>query len=141
VAERIRTHEKVVVMERTNLRHLDGLPEPVSLVTLDLSFISVLKVSSRAGTAERRNPAPRAPRPGESNRRVGCVAAVQVLPAVCKVLSLGGDLIVLIKPQFEARRQQISRGGLVRDPSVHEEVIDKVRRRRGRLHTFILLVP
>ena len=47
VAERIRTHERVVVMERTNLRHLDSLPEPVSLVTLDLSFISVLKVSAQ----------------------------------------------------------------------------------------------
>ena len=52
---------------------------------------------------------------------------MQVIPAVCKVLSLGGDLIVLIKPQFEAKRAQISRGGLVRDPAVHEEVIDKVR--------------
>jgi len=38
----------VVVMERTNLRHLDGLPEPVTLVTLDLSFISVLKVKTQA---------------------------------------------------------------------------------------------
>ena len=38
-------HERVVVMERTNVRHLKELPDPVSLVTLDLSFISVLKVN------------------------------------------------------------------------------------------------
>ena len=65
------------------------------------------------------------------------VADVQVIPAVCKVLSLGGDLIVLIKPQFEAKREQISRGGLVRDPAVHDEVIDKVRRYPSRDHPFV----
>jgi 23S rRNA (cytidine1920-2'-O)/16S rRNA (cytidine1409-2'-O)-methyltransferase len=42
--EKIREHERVVVMERTNLRHLESLPELVDLVTLDLSFISVIKV-------------------------------------------------------------------------------------------------
>jgi len=92
VAEKVRVDQRVVVLERTNVRHLKGLPEPVSLVTLDLSFISVLKV----------------------------------MPAICRILSLGGDLIVLIKPQFEARREQISRGGLVKDPAIHIEVIDKV---------------
>jgi len=94
VAEKIRVHERVVVMERTNLRHLQALPEPVSLATLDLSFISVLKV----------------------------------MPAVCRVLSLGGDVIVLIKPQFEAQKGQVGRGGVVRDPAVHKQVIEKVTR-------------
>eukprot|EP00242_Pyramimonas_sp_CCMP2087_P010267 CAMPEP_0198213432 /NCGR_PEP_ID=MMETSP1445-20131203/28863_1 /TAXON_ID=36898 /ORGANISM="Pyramimonas sp., Strain CCMP2087" /LENGTH=321 /DNA_ID=CAMNT_0043888075 /DNA_START=392 /DNA_END=1357 /DNA_ORIENTATION=+ len=92
VAEKIRVHKRVVVMERTNLRHLQDLPEPVSLVTLDLSFISVLKV----------------------------------MPAVCRVLSLGGDVLVLIKPQFEAKKGQVGRGGVVRDPEVHTQVIEKV---------------
>ncbi|PWZ25427.1 putative cadmium/zinc-transporting ATPase HMA1, chloroplastic [Zea mays] len=44
VAEKIRTHERVSVIERTNLRYLSQLPEPVDLVTLDLSFISILLV-------------------------------------------------------------------------------------------------
>lgn len=44
VSEKIRTDERVVVMERTNLRHLARLPEPVDLATLDLSFISLLLV-------------------------------------------------------------------------------------------------
>ncbi|RCV08496.1 hypothetical protein SETIT_1G331100v2 [Setaria italica] len=44
VAEKIRTHERVSVIERTNLRYLSQLPQPVDLVTLDLSFISILLV-------------------------------------------------------------------------------------------------
>jgi 23S rRNA (cytidine1920-2'-O)/16S rRNA (cytidine1409-2'-O)-methyltransferase len=44
VAEKIRTHERVSVIERTNLRYLSKLPELVDLVTLDLSFISILLV-------------------------------------------------------------------------------------------------
>ena len=48
VAEKLRTDARVVVMERTNLRHLrrEHLPERPSLATLDLSFISLLKVTS-----------------------------------------------------------------------------------------------
>lgn len=45
MAEKIRTDERVSVIERTNLRHLPGLPQRVDLVTLDLSFISILLVS------------------------------------------------------------------------------------------------
>ncbi len=44
VHDRIRRDPRVVVMERVNLRHLEGLPEPVDVATLDVSFISVLKV-------------------------------------------------------------------------------------------------
>ncbi len=43
VHDRIRRDERVVVMERVNLRHLPGLPEPVDIATLDVSFISLLK--------------------------------------------------------------------------------------------------
>jgi 23S rRNA (cytidine1920-2'-O)/16S rRNA (cytidine1409-2'-O)-methyltransferase len=44
VAEKIRVDPRVTVIERTNLRYLEGLPEQVDLVTLDLSFISILLV-------------------------------------------------------------------------------------------------
>uniref|UniRef100_K3YTP2 RNA-binding S4 domain-containing protein n=4 Tax=Setaria TaxID=4554 RepID=K3YTP2_SETIT len=92
VAEKIRTHERVSVIERTNLRYLSQLPQPVDLVTLDLSFISILLV----------------------------------MPAVIKVMKMDSTLITLIKPQFEARRSQVGGGGIVRDPLVHKEVLDRI---------------
>lgn len=92
VHEKIRADERVVVMERINLRYLEGLPEPVDLVTLDLSFISVLKV----------------------------------MDVVVRIIKPLGHLIVLIKPQFEAGREQVGRGGIIKDPQVHRMVVDKV---------------
>ena len=92
VHERVRTHPRVVVLERTNLRHLTTLPELVDIATLDLSFISVLKV----------------------------------LPAVNQLLRPGGRLLVLVKPQFEAQRGEVGRGGVVRDAEVHADVLRRV---------------
>lgn len=92
VHEKIRTDPRVVVMERINLRHLESLPELVDLVTLDLSFISVLKV----------------------------------MDAVLRVLKPQGSLVVLIKPQFEAGRDEVETGGLITDPEVHEKVLKEV---------------
>ena len=89
VHEKISSNPRVVVRERTNLRTLTDLGELVDLVTLDLSFISVLKV----------------------------------MDAVNAVLKDDGQLIVLIKPQFEAEKEDVGRGGLVKDPAVHERVI------------------
>ncbi|GAB4815622.1 hypothetical protein N2152v2_008078 [Parachlorella kessleri] len=95
VAEKVRQDPRVTVLERTNLRNL-RLPDiggsHVDLVTLDLSFISVLKV----------------------------------MEVVCDILKPHGELVVLIKPQFEAGKQQVSAGGVVRDPLVHQQVIHKV---------------
>ena len=99
VAEKVRVDPRVVVMERTNLRYLQPLPDLVDLVTLDLSFISVLKV----------------------------------LPAVAATMRAGGRLVVLIKPQFEARRSQIGAKGVVRDERVHEEVIARVIEGAGEM--------
>lgn len=94
VHEKIRTDPRVVVLERTNVRYLvpSDLQCAVDFATLDLSFISVLKV----------------------------------LPAVCGVMNPGGELVVLVKPQFEAGREQVKAGGLVTDPAVHKQVIDTV---------------
>jgi len=94
VHEKIRNNPKVVILERTNLRTLDWQHEKVDLVTLDLSFISMLKV----------------------------------MDSVCKLLKDDGKLIVLIKPQFEADRSEIGRGGIVKDAQVHKKVIEKVVR-------------
>lgn len=92
VHEKIRADARVQVIERTNLRYLESLPKLVDLVTLDLSFISVLKV----------------------------------MPAVLRVMKEHAQLMVLIKPQFEAERGQVSRGGIVRDAAVHEQVVKTV---------------
>lgn len=92
VAEKIRTDKRVSVVERTNLRFLPGLPQKVDLVTLDLSFISILKV----------------------------------MPAVVNVMKEDATLVTLVKPQFEARRSQVGKGGIVRDPLVHQEVREMI---------------
>ena len=92
VHEKIRNDPRVVVLERTNLRHVSTVGERVDLVTLDLSFISVLKV----------------------------------IDAVDHLLKPGGQLVVLIKPQFEAGKGQIGRGGIVKDAAVHDSVIKAV---------------
>lgn len=92
VHEKIRNDPRVVVLERTNLRHVGNLGELVDLVTLDLSFISVLKI----------------------------------MDAVDGLIKTNGMMIVLIKPQFEAGKHNVSRGGIVRNPAVHHAVIDAV---------------
>ena len=90
--EKIRNDPRVVVKERTNLREVRDFGEKVDLVTLDLSFISVLKV----------------------------------MEAVKSVLNDDGQLIVLIKPQFEAQKGQVGRGGIIKDPAIHQSVIENV---------------
>ncbi len=94
VHEKIAADSRVVVLERTNLRHitLETIGQQVDMVTLDLSFISILKV----------------------------------MDAINQVLKPGGLLITLIKPQFEAEREQVGRGGIIKDEQVHKEVINKV---------------
>lgn len=92
VHEKIRGNNRVEIMERTNLRYLKTVGELVDIVTLDLSFISVLKV----------------------------------METVKAVLKPEGVLIILIKPQFEACRDQIGKRGIVSDDAVHQEVIDSV---------------
>jgi 23S rRNA (cytidine1920-2'-O)/16S rRNA (cytidine1409-2'-O)-methyltransferase len=92
VHEKIRNDPRVILMERTNLRELTNLPEKVDIITLDLSFISVLKVMN----------------------------------AVDAVLKPRGKLVVLIKPQFEARKEEVGRGGIIKDSAVHHEVIKRV---------------
>jgi 23S rRNA (cytidine1920-2'-O)/16S rRNA (cytidine1409-2'-O)-methyltransferase len=90
---KLRQDPRVVVMEKTNARYLERLPEPVSLVTIDASFIS-LKL---------------------------------LLPVVHKWFPTTPpecQLLALVKPQFEAGRQQVARGdGVIRDPLIHRQVL------------------
>jgi 23S rRNA (cytidine1920-2'-O)/16S rRNA (cytidine1409-2'-O)-methyltransferase len=56
------------------------------------------------------------------------ISLTKVLPAVFSVLDEQGSVVCLIKPQFELQREDISKGGIVRDPSLHERAIEKIRR-------------
>ena len=87
--DRLRRDPRVVSMERTNLRTLEGLPEPIDIATLDLSFISLRLV----------------------------------LPVVRRLLRQGGAVVALVKPQFEAGKEAVPRGGVIRDPVMHAAVL------------------
>lgn len=91
LVERLRGDPRVVIMERTNLRTLDALPEAVQLATLDLSFISLRLV----------------------------------LPNVRRLLASGGQVVALVKPQFEAGKDAVPRDGVIRDPAVHARVLQR----------------
>ncbi|MCA1644237.1 MAG: TlyA family RNA methyltransferase [Chloroflexi bacterium] len=86
---KLRTDPRVVVMERTNVRHLLALPAAPDLAVVDVSFIS-LRLA---------------------------------LPPVLALLQTAAPLIALIKPQFEAGKQHVRKGGVVRDPAVHRQVL------------------
>jgi len=108
LAWRLRNDPRVVVMERTNARYLESLPEPVDLVTADVSFIS-LGLILPAAICWLTSPSP----PPVGGGRGGVVA--------------------LIKPQFEAGRREVGKGGVVRDPEVHRRVLERVLSIAGEL--------
>lgn len=94
LAWKLRTDDRVINLERTNLRYLtrEQIPEPIELAVMDVSFISIKLV----------------------------------LPAVKALLLPGADIICLIKPQFEAGREEVGKKGVVRDSKVHCEVIHNI---------------
>ena len=94
LAWKLRTDERVVNMERTNIRYVtrDDLGEPIDFASIDVAFIS----------------------------------PARVLPAAQDLLTEAGELVALIKPQFEAGREHVGKKGVVRDPKIHESVIKNV---------------
>jgi 23S rRNA (cytidine1920-2'-O)/16S rRNA (cytidine1409-2'-O)-methyltransferase len=62
------------------------------------------------------------------------ISLTKVLPAVFSVLEDDGAVICLIKPQFELQREDITRGGIVRDPALHEQAVEKIRRFTTKEH-------
>lgn len=67
------------------------------------------------------------PMPAFASVDVSFISLTLILPAVIRVLASGGCIVSLIKPQFEAGRREVEKGGVVRDPAVHEKVIEKIR--------------
>ena len=92
LAEKLRLDPRVVVMDRQNVRAVTALPEPIDIVSIDVSFIGLHLV----------------------------------LPAAKAVLAEHGEIVALVKPQFEAGRADVGKGGVVRDPAVHERVLREV---------------
>lgn len=95
LAWKLRQDERVVNLERTNIRHLhaETLQEKPGLAVIDASFISLDKV----------------------------------LPATLALLDEQAEVVALIKPQFEVGRGAVGKGGVVRDASQHEEVVERIR--------------
>jgi len=56
------------------------------------------------------------------------ISLTKILPPLKNLIKPGGHIVSLIKPQFEAGKDQVGKGGVVRDPAIHEEVIEKVKR-------------
>jgi 23S rRNA (cytidine1920-2'-O)/16S rRNA (cytidine1409-2'-O)-methyltransferase len=91
LAWKLRQDERTVVLERTNIRHLESLPGQVlvDLAVIDASFISL----------------------------------TLVLPPTLKLLRADGEIVALIKPQFEAGKGVVGKGGVVREAKIHRQVI------------------
>ena len=87
----LRRDDRVVVMEKTNARHPFDLPEPVDLMVMDVSFISIS----------------------------------MVIPEAMKHLKPGQYIVSLVKPQFESQKGQVGKGGVIRDPKIHADVLGR----------------
>jgi 23S rRNA (cytidine1920-2'-O)/16S rRNA (cytidine1409-2'-O)-methyltransferase len=121
---------RVTVMERTNLRHLtpDALPEQVRTSVAHarprIAGVSLVMAGSAGVRADTRLACALTP-PPLARAQVSLVtldlsfiSVLKVMPALSRVLAPGGQVVVLIKPQFEAGRTQVGSGGLVKDPQV-----------------------
>ena len=95
----LRNEERVHVMERTNARHLTPASFPQPFEPFDLAVVDCSFISLR-----------------------------QILPATVDLLPPGGQMVVLVKPQFEAGKAEADKGqGVIRDPQVHRRVLDELR--------------
>jgi 23S rRNA (cytidine1920-2'-O)/16S rRNA (cytidine1409-2'-O)-methyltransferase len=99
IAQTLRDDPRVTLMERTNARLLNpgDLPPGISFLAVDVSFISATLVLP------------------------------PVMQAILQASAPGVEAVVLIKPQFEAGRERVGKGGIVRDPAAHQFAIDRVR--------------
>ena len=94
---KIRSDARVIAIERTNARTLTPADLPVDVQRFGIVTIDVSFISLRL-----------------------------ILPVVPPLLEPGADVVALVKPQFESRREEVGKGGVVRDASVHVRVIDEV---------------
>lgn len=108
---KLRNDPRVVVMEKTNARHVEKLVEPVDLVVIDASFISLKVLLPVIKNWLPSAPPLFPPLAGGKPRRGGGA----------------GSVIALIKPQFEATRKEVSQGkGVIRDTEIHKRVLHEI---------------
>lgn len=95
LAWKLRQDPRVVLLERTNIRHLErqNIPDAVDIATVDVSFISLEKV----------------------------------LPRILEFLAPGGEVVALIKPQFEVGKGEVDKGGIVKDEAKRQRAVEQVR--------------
>lgn len=98
ISLKLRNDPRVVVVERTNVRYLR--PEELYKGREEKASLAVIDVSF--------------------------ISLAKVFPAICDLLSDDGEIVALVKPQFEAGREQVEKGGIVRDKKVQVEVLDNV---------------
>jgi 23S rRNA (cytidine1920-2'-O)/16S rRNA (cytidine1409-2'-O)-methyltransferase len=94
LAWKLRNNPKVILLEKTNIRYLekDMIKDKIDIATIDVSFISLLKV----------------------------------IPKIREFLEPSGEVIALIKPQFEVGRKEVGKGGVVRDDTKRQEAVNKI---------------
>lgn len=97
---KLRNDPRVTIMEKVNARYLEALPAPIQFAVVDVSFISLSMILPRVFD--------------------------WLIPPLSPPHAGGGNIIALIKPQFEAGREKVGRGGIVRDPAVHQEVVNRI---------------
>lgn len=93
LSDKIRKDNRVVSMEKTDIRNIRELPEKADLAVIDVSFISLDKV----------------------------------LPVTVKFLTDKAEIITLVKPQFEVGKENLGKGGIVKDPELQNAVIEKTK--------------
>jgi 23S rRNA (cytidine1920-2'-O)/16S rRNA (cytidine1409-2'-O)-methyltransferase len=103
---KLRNDPRVVIMEKVNVRYLESLPAPIQLAVIDVSFISLTMILPRVFD--------------------WLTASADATEAGAGDGVICGSAVALIKPQFEAGREKVGRGGIVRDSAVHQEVVDRI---------------
>ena len=96
---KLRNDSRVVVIERLNARHLTADQLPAGSVPFGIVTVDVSFISLR-----------------------------YIFPVIPAILAPDADVIALVKPQFEAGRAEVGAGGIVRDPAVHQRVVDEIVR-------------
>ncbi len=91
----LRQNSKVILLEKTNIRYLEKekIPDPVDLIVIDVSFISLTKV----------------------------------LPKCLEFLDKQGEILALIKPQFEVGRELVEKGGVIKDESKRKVAVENIK--------------